>query len=124
MCKVVLLRNANVGKTSVLKRLVFKSFSETYAPTTGLDFGIWRKQLKEKAVRLHVFDVSGTEGHKSAQRYCKAAYCAVVVAEAASNTLKEDVKPWREDAKLVNTPCYLLVNKCDAGFAHTDEQLQ
>ena len=37
--------NSGVGKTSVLKRLIYKNFSETYKATIGVDFGFYKVTL-------------------------------------------------------------------------------
>ena len=43
--KILVIGNSGVGKTSVLKRLIYKNFSETYKATIGVDFGFYKVSL-------------------------------------------------------------------------------
>lgn len=47
MFKVLVVGNAGVGKTSILKRLVYKSFSDSYKATVGVDFAFYKIQLDD-----------------------------------------------------------------------------
>jgi GTPase SAR1 family protein len=46
-CKVVLLGQAGVGKTSIISRYIKNSFSSNEGPTTGASFGSKIMHFKE-----------------------------------------------------------------------------
>lgn len=59
-CKVVLLGNGSVGKSSLCMRFAANGFSKAYRQTVGVDFLEKRVTLKgAKSVRMSVWDVGG-----------------------------------------------------------------
>ena len=134
MFKVLVVGNAGVGKTCILKRLIYKSFSETYKSTIGVDFGFFKVAFEDgSSARMMLYDIAGQERYNVLMRsYYKDARCAFVVADLQSATLKDDLRSWKSsiDSKVTfpNTsetiPCYMLCNKCDLAHEHTDEELE
>ena len=53
--KVVLLGDARVGKTSLLKRFVDDTFTSDYINTIGVDFKTKLVSLKEKTIKLQIW---------------------------------------------------------------------
>ena len=53
--KVVLLGDARVGKTSLLKRFVENTFTSDYINTIGVDFKTKLVSLKEKTIKLQIW---------------------------------------------------------------------
>ena len=53
--KVVLLGDAQVGKTSLLKRLTEDTFSREYLNTIGVDFKTKLISSKEKTIKLQIW---------------------------------------------------------------------
>ena len=51
--KILVIGNSGVGKTSVLKRLIYKNFSETYKATIGVDFGFYKVTLELTSNRFY-----------------------------------------------------------------------
>lgn len=83
MFKVLVVGNAGVGKTCILKRLIYKSFSEAYKSTIGVDFGFYKAQIDENtSARMMLYDIAGQERYNVLMRsYYKDAYCAFVVGD-------------------------------------------
>jgi Ras-related protein Rab-32 len=67
MFKILVVGNAGVGKTSLIKRYAHNVFSDQYQSTIGVDFAL--KVLKvgsthgeaEEIVRLQLWDIAGQE---------------------------------------------------------------
>ncbi|PSN50384.1 hypothetical protein C0J52_17033 [Blattella germanica] len=58
--KIILLGDANVGKTSIINRFVNQSFMDNYQATIGIDFNTKLVQISRNvAARIHIYDLSG-----------------------------------------------------------------
>jgi len=57
--KVVMLGDAQVGKTSVLKKFTEDTFTQEYINTIGVDFKTKIVSLKEKRIKLQIWDSAG-----------------------------------------------------------------
>ena len=53
--KVVMLGDAQVGKTSVLKKFTEDTFTQEYINTIGVDFKTKIVSLKEKRIKLQIW---------------------------------------------------------------------
>ncbi|MFZ0219636.1 MAG: ADP-ribosylation factor-like protein [Candidatus Aquirickettsiella sp.] len=56
-CKIILVGNLRVGKTSLLKRLIGLGFSYNYEPTIFYDVAL----LQKESIRLQLWELSGDE---------------------------------------------------------------
>ncbi|CAL6100916.1 Rab32 [Hexamita inflata] len=134
MFKVLVVGNAGVGKTCILKRLIYKSFSEAYKSTIGVDFGFYKAQIDEvTSARMMLYDIAGQERYNVLMRsYYKDAFCAFVVGDLQSPILRDDLRSWKSsiDSKVTfpgtteTIPCYMLCNKCDLPHEYKDEELE
>ncbi|EAX98632.1 Ras family protein [Trichomonas vaginalis G3] len=80
-CKVVLIGNPGVGKTSLVNYWINEKFTRRYAPTIGANH--LRKLIKvdDETVDVCVWDTAGQEQFLSlAPLYTRAAACAIAVA--------------------------------------------
>ena len=57
--KIMLLGDSSVGKTSILCRFTDDSFSPSFISTIGLDFRIQTIELRDKKIKLQIWDTSG-----------------------------------------------------------------
>jgi Ras-related protein Rab-28 len=58
-CKIVLLGNGSVGKSSLIQRIVQDGFEKVYKQTKGVDFFTKEIELKGKTTVLQVWDIGG-----------------------------------------------------------------
>jgi len=131
--KVLVIGEASVGKTSLIKRYVENHFSSKYKYTIGVDFAL--KQLEWDAhteVRLQLWDIAGQERFGIMTHvYYREATAACVVFDISSRKTFEAVPRWKNDVDMKvhlpngqPVPCILLANKCDLGTnAVTAEEL-
>eukprot|EP00038_Savillea_parva_P014821 m.12180 g.12180 ORF g.12180 m.12180 type:complete len:358 (+) comp2917_c0_seq1:263-1336(+) len=127
--KVLVVGNAGVGKTSLIKRYCHNVFSEQYQSTIGVDFalkvlkvGSASEEGEEEVVRLQLWDIAGQEQFGAMTRvYYKGAVGAFVVFDLSDGSDNgESVRGWKKDiddkVRMPNgdyIPVVLLANKCD-----------
>ena len=59
--KILLVGDANVGKTSLLSRFIGEGFVESYKATIGVDFRIKSLEIDQRRVKLQIWDTAGQE---------------------------------------------------------------
>ncbi|XP_053329332.1 ras-related protein Rab-38-like [Spea bombifrons] len=122
LCKVLVVGDYGVGKTSIIQRYVHNIYSQCYRATIGVDFALkivnWNA---DTVVRLQLWDIAGQErfGHMT-RLYYREAVGALVVCDLGRAATLDSVQRWKEDldskVSLQNgkpIPAILLGNKCD-----------
>eukprot|EP01129_Flabellula_baltica_P003798 TRINITY_DN13528_c0_g1_i1.p1 TRINITY_DN13528_c0_g1~~TRINITY_DN13528_c0_g1_i1.p1 ORF type:complete len:207 (+),score=45.39 TRINITY_DN13528_c0_g1_i1:29-649(+) len=122
-CKIVVIGNAGVGKTSLIKRYVNNYFSEHYKVTIGVDFALKVLTLNGNKVHLQLWDIAGQERFGSMTRiYYKAAKAAIIVFDVTMDDSFDAVAKWKNDLitqiqsygrSATDIPILLLGNKVD-----------
>lgn len=62
--RVLTIGYTDVGKTSIILRFTKNQFSDKYVSTIGIDFKSKKLQIKNKSVKIKVFDTAGQEKYK------------------------------------------------------------
>lgn len=115
--KLLMLGDTGVGKTCLLLRYAFDSFSPTFITTIGIDFKIKEVELDGLRVKLQIWDTAGQERFRTITvSYFKGAHGILLVYDVSDRDSFENIAHWvrqiRENAddrvKLV-----LVGNKCD-----------
>lgn len=121
--KILVVGDIGTGKTSLVKRLKFNTFSDKVNSTVGVDFVM--KEIKweeKKIVRLQLWDIAGQERFGNLTRvYYKEAVGAFCVYDVTRTNTFENTKKWKSDiddkVKLPHDnepiPMVLLANKSD-----------
>lgn len=109
------------GKTSILRRFVYNTFSSHYKSTIGVDFAL--KVIQHEAdlvIHLQLWDIAGQERFGNMTRvYYKDAIGAFVVYDVTRPKTFENVRKWKHDidSKVQiprgngDIPAILLANK-------------
>eukprot|EP00389_Voromonas_pontica_P007704 GDKH01011617.1.p1 GENE.GDKH01011617.1~~GDKH01011617.1.p1 ORF type:complete len:218 (+),score=26.91 GDKH01011617.1:88-741(+) len=98
MGKVLLLGEAQVGKTCLLIRWVEKRFQPNYILTLGVDFKV--KYLtanddKNTKVKLQLWDTAGQERFKTlTPAYYRSAHCVALVYDISDRDSFEKIRGW------------------------------
>ncbi|XP_053562583.1 ras-related protein Rab-7L1 isoform X2 [Bombina bombina] len=131
--KVLVVGDAQVGKTSLLHRYVYDVFCKEYKMTIGVDFALKIVQWSDSVtVRLQLWDIAGQERFTSMTRlYYKQASACVVMFDLTNIDSFRSSRMWKEDLDSKVTqdngdpvPCILLANKCDLSpWAVTKEEV-
>ena len=60
-CKIALVGEPRVGKTSIINQLVKNTFNGSYQTTLGIDYNQYEVKIKDTnyTVQFHIFDFSG-----------------------------------------------------------------
>ncbi len=58
-CKILILGESKVGKSSVLNRFTEKVFTENLPPTLGIDYKIENVKVNDFEVKLQIWDTAG-----------------------------------------------------------------
>ena len=94
-CKVVLLGDSGVGKTSIISRYISNTFSSQQLPTTGANFVSKMVLLEDenKSLKFEIWDTAGQEKFRSLAKvfYKNAAVC-VLVYDITRKTSFEEIK--------------------------------
>ena len=95
-CKVVLLGESGVGKTSIISRFINDTFEEGLVTTTGASYAgkdMVFKDYQNQVVKFEIWDTAGQEKYRSlAQIFYKDAAIAILVYDITSVESFEEVK--------------------------------
>ena len=114
--KIVLIGDARVGKTSLVRRFVTNMFDPSYQITLGTT--IMKKEVEylNYLVTLAIWDVGGQEVFKQIRsKYYFGSRGALAVCDATNMTTYKNVKSWVDSfIEVVGMkPIIFLANKCD-----------
>ncbi|XP_029206069.2 ras-related protein Rab-30-like [Acropora millepora] len=115
--KIILIGDANVGKTCLVKRFAKGFFTPSQGPTIGVDFTIRTVEVDGERVKLQVWDTAGQERFRSiTQSYYHNADGVVIAYDITSPKSFESIEQWLEDVRRFTSKevvMYLVGNKCD-----------
>ena len=119
-CKMVILGESAVGKTSLALRIVRDEFFEFSEPTIGAAFLTHAVKCDTGNVKYEIWDTAGQERYRAlAPMYYRGASAAIIVYditcrysfEGAQTWLKEILSKGKKDCVIV-----LVGNKCDLEY--------
>ncbi|XP_044271690.1 ras-related protein Rab-34-like [Tribolium madens] len=113
VCKVIILGDLCVGKTSLLNRFSHKIFDSNYRTTIGVDFHSEQVNILGIPYYLQIWDTAGQERFKCiAQCYYRKAHVVMLVFDLSNIKTLANCKNWLHDALEVckeNAPFVFLV---------------
>jgi len=120
--KIIVIGDANAGKSSLIRRYVHDYFSENYRSTVGVDFYLKIININERLdIRVQLWDIAGQDRFSQMTRaYFKGAMGALIVFDRTNPKSFLSAGKWKEevDAKCNlpdgrRVPCLLVMNKSD-----------
>ncbi len=116
-CKVLILGESKVGKSSILNRFTEGSYSENLPPTLGIDYKIVRHKVAGMEGKLQIWDTAGQERFRSiTESFYKGCNAVLLVFDLSDRESFVKVKTWlsniHEKAGM-GVLIVLLGNKCD-----------
>lgn len=115
--KIILIGDANVGKTCLVKRFTKGFFAPTQGPTIGVDFTIRTVEVDGEKVKLQVWDTAGQERFRSVTHsYYHNADGVIITYDITSRKSFENLNQWLEDVHRFTSKkvlMYIVGNKCD-----------
>ena len=118
-CKVVLLGETGVGKTSILTRYVSGTFSQLVMTSTGSSFVTKNIEVDNKnKVKFQIWDTAGQEKYRSlAKIFYQSASVAILVYDITTRNSFNGIKEYWSKEILNNSPediiIALVANKSD-----------
>ncbi len=104
ICKVVLLGESGVGKTSIISRFINDVFEEGIVTTTGASYAgknMIFKDYQNQVVKFEIWDTAGQEKYRSlTQIFYKDASIAILVYDVTNEESFEELQNyWYEQIK-------------------------
>lgn len=91
-CKVAFIGDTNVGKTSLVNKLLQRNFSSNH-PTIGTVFDILNTVIDNSSVKFHIWDTAGQERfHSIVPMYIRDTHIIVMVFDLNSKTSFDNIK--------------------------------
>jgi len=115
--KFVVIGDASVGKSSLLRQFTEKRFSPEQTHTIGVEFGSRICKLNDKSVKLQIWDTAGQERFRAVTRsYYRGALGMILVYDTTNRNTYNHLRTWLTDAKSLAPPnCIIMLvgNKTD-----------
>ena len=94
-CKVLILGESKVGKSSILNRFTEKHFTENLPPTLGIDYKIKKLIIDKTEVKLQIWDTAGQERFRSiTESFYKGCNAVILVFDLTDRDSFEKTKSW------------------------------
>ena len=102
-CKVVLIGESGVGKTSIISRYMTNTFSSTLGSTPGANFTTKTIFLEEEkqSIKYEIWDTAGQEKYRSLAKvfYKNSAVCILVYEISRKESFEELKSYWINEIK-------------------------
>jgi small GTP-binding protein len=117
--KVILIGDSNVGKTSIISRLVNNQYSDEYTPSISLEYNNHSIKINNFVIRMQIWDTAGQEKTNSIiSNYYRSAEVAIFVYSINKLQSYNNIQEWykeliNENNDDNNVKKVLLGNKLD-----------
>lgn len=126
--KYIMVGDAGVGKTSLMRRYTTKNFPPCTEPTIAMEFGNSFFQVDDSKIRVQIWDTSGQEVYYAlTQSYFRGAVGAVVVFDLGCASSLAGAEKWVEKLHAEGNPGLRMVvvgNKSDTPREVDPEQVK
>ena len=119
-CKIALIGDPRVGKTSIVNQLVKNSFNGSYQTTLGIDYNQFEVKIKDTnyTVQFHILDCTGFSIFREMiYKIIKDVNFILYVYDSTNLESFQSIKNWKETIKEVETKPnvmeYLIGNKIE-----------
>nr|XP_056710653.1 ras-related protein Rab-10-like [Euleptes europaea] len=117
LAKIVMAGEADVGKTSILRRYTQASQPASFITTVGIDFKVKTVSLNDTTLKLQIWDTAGQERFRTmTTSYFRGAHGFVLVYDVTNTESFQGIAHWMKaiyEKADENVEVILLGNKCD-----------
>ena len=115
--KIVLVGDAEVGKTSLTQRFAYGTFTNGYISTLGVDFIVKSIPVENSIVKIQAWDTAGQERYSGVRPiYYRGAKGALLVFDITMRQSFVNVEKWFDQIRRyagADVPIVLVGNKVD-----------
>ena len=115
--KAIMIGDPYVGKSSLINKAIKNRFESAYNPTVGFDYYIFNIKIKNKIIKLQIWDTCGQEiYHSLVTNFYRNSSFAFIVYAINDKTTFENIDNWLREIKYQSNPdtkIFLIGNKCD-----------
>ena len=115
--KAIIIGDAFVGKSSIINKAVKQTFEPNYNPTLGFDYFLFYIRIKNKILKLQIWDTCGQEIYQSLiTNFYRNSSVAFMVYAINNKESFEHLDNWLKEVKYTNNPdtkIFLIGNKSD-----------
>jgi len=131
--KIITIGNSEAGKSCIIKRYCEKRFVPKYLQTIGIDYGVTKVNIKEREIKLNIFDMSGHPiFHEVRNEFYKDTQGAILVFDVNDKSSFDSLDDWVSEIKhdlelaqsnnsIDNIVFVICGNKIDKGKRVVDE---
>ena len=119
-CRLLIIGDSEVGKTSFLSRYSKGIFNLTYLATAGIEFFSKDEKINNEIIRVELWDTAGTEKFQSlSASFFSKAEGIMVMFDVSNQNSFENLINWTESIKthlnkeIDNIPVIIIGNKID-----------
>jgi small GTP-binding protein len=125
--KIMIIGDAGVGKTSIIRKYVKNEFTENYLSTIGFDFQKKKLTIGKKVINLCIWDTAGQERYQvMGKSYYNSSEGFIIVYDITDPRSFQSITNWIEQIKESapkEAKCVLFGNKSDlTNRAITEEE--
>ncbi|XP_040564282.1 ras-related protein Rab-30 isoform X2 [Lepeophtheirus salmonis] len=125
--KVVLVGNAGVGKTCLVRQFTQGMFPPGQGATIGVDFMIKTLEIQGEKIKLQIWDTAGQERFRSiTQSYYRSAHALILVFDVSNQPTFDSCPEWLREIEEYASPKVLKVlvgNKTDRDDREIPEEI-
>ena len=119
-CNLLIIGDATVGKTCILRRFAHDKFTSNYISTVGIDFFTKDVILDDKKIHIKIWDTAGQERYRSlTQGFFRKAEGIIIVYDITNEKSFSNLKFWIEsienntNSQSSKIPAIIVGNKID-----------
>ncbi|MFX0169686.1 MAG: Rab family GTPase [Candidatus Hodarchaeota archaeon] len=121
--KIVLVGDAEVGKTSLTQRFAYGTFTDGYISTLGVDFIVKSIPINNQIVKIQAWDTAGQERYSGVRPiYFRGAKGALLVFDITMRQSFVNAEKWYDQIRRysgLDVPVVLVGNKIDLDDTRT-----
>ena len=117
--KIIMIGDSGVGKSCLTMKATKNLFENFYSSTVGFEFYTFNVKIKDKVIRLQIWDTCGQEMYRSLiNGFYRSSSLAILVYSIDNDKSFESLESWLNEIKGKGNPnikIFLIGNKNDLG---------
>jgi internalin A len=115
--KILVVGQANAGKTSLIERLIYGGYEPYRKPTNGIKiYKDWKEEISDRNIQLNVWDFGGQEiNHATHQFFLTKRSLYILTIDSTLDSEENRIDYWLEKIKILaeSSPVIIVGNKID-----------